>query len=166
MSLLLTSSNTLKYTEKGRQFHLHIIMWEKQVLAFPGGSDGKKSACKNTLSFSLGMQDFSSLPVIEPVPLHWRVSVWVCVCVCVCVSCSVVSNSLQPHRLQSARLLCPWDSPGKNTGVGCHALLQGVFLAQGLNPCLLHHRQIIYHLTRVLTTGTAREVPGRALFYA
>ena len=33
---------------------------------------------------------------------------------------------------------CPWDSPGKNTGVGCHALLQGIFLTQGLNPCLLH----------------------------
>ena len=30
------------------------------------------------------------------------------------------NNSLQPHRLQPARLLCPWDSPGKNTGVGCH----------------------------------------------
>ena len=37
-----------------------------------------------------------------------------------------------------ARLLCPWDSPGKNTGVGCHALLQGIFLTQGLNLHLLH----------------------------
>ena len=34
--------------------------------------------------------------------------------------------------------LCPWDSPGKNTGVGCHFLLQGIFLIQGLNPRLLH----------------------------
>ena len=33
-------------------------------------------------------------------------------------------------------LLCPWDSPGKNTGVGCHVPLQGIFLTQGLNPCL------------------------------
>ena len=32
----------------------------------------------------------------------------------------------------------PWDFPGKNTGVGCHFLLQGIFLAQGLNPRLLH----------------------------
>ena len=41
------------------------------------------------------------------------------------------------------RLLCPWDSPGKNAGVGCHALLQAIFSTQGLNPCLLHllHRQ-------------------------
>ena len=36
------------------------------------------------------------------------------------------------------RLLCPWDSPGKNTGVGCHALLQGIFLTQGSNPHLLY----------------------------
>ena len=41
----------------------------------------------------------------------------------------------------AARLLCPWDSPGKNTGVGCHALLQGIFPTQGSNHyflCLLH----------------------------
>ena len=44
------------------------------------------------------------------------------------VSQSVVSNSLWPHRLQPTRLLCPWNSPGKNTGVGCHFLLQGIFL--------------------------------------
>ena len=36
-----------------------------------------------------------------------------------------------------ARLLCPWDSPGKNTGVGCHTLLQGIFPTQGSNLCLL-----------------------------
>ena len=44
-------------------------------------------------------------------------------------SCSVVSDSLRPHR--PARFLCPWNSPGKNTGVGCHFLLQGIFLTQG-----------------------------------
>ena len=45
-------------------------------------------------------------------------------------------NSLQPHGLQPARLLCPWDSPGKNTEVGCHAILQGIFLTQGSRLCL------------------------------
>ena len=35
-----------------------------------------------------------------------------------------MSDSVQPHRLQPTRLPCPWDSPGKNTGVGCHFLLQ------------------------------------------
>ena len=43
--------------------------------------------------------------------------------VCVCSVASVMSDSLRPYRLQPTRLLCPWDSPGKNTGVGCHALL-------------------------------------------
>ena len=58
------------------------------------------------------------------------------------VRCSVVSNSLRPHELWPSRLLCPWDFPGKNTGVGCHFLLQGIFLTQGLNSGLLHCRQI------------------------
>ena len=48
-----------------------------------------------------------------------------------------MSNPLQPHGLYPARLFCPWDSPGKNTGVGCHALLQGIFPTQGWNPRLL-----------------------------
>ena len=41
------------------------------------------------------------------------------------------------HGLQPARPLCPWDSPGKNTGVGCHPLLQRIFPTQGSNSCLL-----------------------------
>ena len=60
---------------------------------------------------------------------------------------SVVFNSVQPHGLQPARLLCPWNSPGKNTGVGCHSLLQGIFLAQGSNLGLLQCRHILYHLS-------------------
>ena len=40
------------------------------------------------------------------------------------------------HKLQPTRLLCPWDSPGKNTGLGCHFLLQGIFPAQELNTGL------------------------------
>ena len=59
--------------------------------------------------------------------------------ICVCSVTSVLSNFFPPHGLQPARLLCPWDSPGKNTGAGCPALLQGIFLTQGLNPCLMHY---------------------------
>ena len=51
---------------------------------------------------------------------------------------SVVFDCLRPYGLQPTRLLYPWDSPGKNTGVGCHALLQGIFPTQGSNPGLLH----------------------------
>ena len=64
-----------------------------------------------------------------------------------CVSGSVVSSSLEPHGLQSARLLCPWNSPGRNTGVGSHALLQVIFLTQGSNAGLPHCKQSLYHLS-------------------
>ena len=47
-------------------------------------------------------------------------------------------NPLQPHQLWTIRLLCPWDYPRKNTGMGCHFLLQGIFPTQGSNLCLLH----------------------------
>ena len=60
---------------------------------------------------------------------------------------SVVSDSLQPYRLWPTRLLCPWDSPGKNTGVGCHSLLQGIFPTQGPNLGLLHCRWTLYYLS-------------------
>ena len=59
--------------------------------------------------------------------------------------------SVQPHGLYPARLLCPWVFPGKNSGVGCHFLLQGIFLTQGSNPnllCLLHcqaHSLLLSH---------------------
>ena len=43
-------------------------------------------------------------------------------------SCSVVSDSLQPHGLQPSRLLCPWEAPGKNTGAGCYFLTNGFYL--------------------------------------
>ena len=55
-----------------------------------------------------------------------------------CSVASVMSNSLQPHRLYLAMLICPLYSPGKNTGVGWHFLLQGIFPIQRLNPPLLH----------------------------
>ena len=60
---------------------------------------------------------------------------------------SVTSDSLRPHRLLPTRLLRPWDFPGKNTGVGCHFLLQGIFPTQGLNPGLPHCRQMLYPLS-------------------
>ena len=62
-------------------------------------------------------------------------------------SCSVLFSSLRPHGLQPAKLLCPWNSPGKNIGVGRHSLLQGIFPTQGLNPGFLHCRWILYHLS-------------------
>ena len=74
-------------------------------------------------------------------PKYWSVFV------CVCVSRSVVSDSLPPHGLQLTRLRCPWNSPGKNIGVGCYYLLQEIFSTQGSNLALPHCRQILYHLS-------------------
>ena len=56
----------------------------------------------------------------------------ICLGVLVANLCPTLCNPMQ-----LAKLLCPWHSPGENTGVGCHSLFQGIFLTQGLNPCLL-----------------------------
>ena len=53
-----------------------------------------------------------------------------------------------PMDCKFTRLLCPWDSPGKSTGVGSHSLLQGIFSTRGLNPGLSHCQQILYHLSQ------------------
>ena len=55
-----------------------------------------------------------------------------------CLDPNLCLTLLQPHGLKLARLLYPWDFPGKNTGVGCPFLLQQIFPTQGLNPGLLH----------------------------
>ena len=89
-----------------------------------------------------------------------EVQLFASVCVPVAQLCPTL---LRPHGLQPVRLLCPWDFPSKNTGVGCHILLQGTFLIQGSNlpllclllwqldslpqgcPCLCMHHHLIYH---------------------
>ena len=73
---------------------------------------------------------------------------------------SVVSDSLQPHGLYLARLLSPWNFPGKNTGLGCHFLLQGIFLTWDQTwvshvPCIT--RWILYHWA-IWEAPTAAEV--------
>ena len=56
---------------------------------------------------------------------------------CYCLVAKSCPTLLQPHGMWPTRLLCPWYFPGKNTGVGCHFLLQGIFLTQGSSLCLL-----------------------------
>ena len=63
-------------------------------------------------------------------------------------------NCLQPYEPQLTRLLCPWVSPGKNTGVGCCAFRQGIFQTQGLNLRLLH---FLHWQTGSLTTSATCE---------
>ena len=79
-----------------------------------------------------------------------------CCCCLVVQSCRTVCDPVDCST-PPPRLLCLWDSPGKNTGVGCHFLLQGIFLTQGLNLHLLHCRQTLYHLSH---QGSLRERIG------
>ena len=58
-------------------------------------------------------------------------------CCVVCAQLLSYVDSVRPHQLQPTRLLCPWNSPGKNTGGSCHFLLQGISPTQGLNQSLL-----------------------------
>ena len=79
-------------------------------------------------------------------------------------SCPTLCNPMNSSPPDS----CPWDSPGKNTGVGFHALLQGIFLTQGSYPCLLHllHcRQILYHWAtrKALKSALIKEISESSL---
>ena len=85
------------------------------------------------IQFTYEHEIFVGIPSILPQ--------WGNVCMCA-LSCLVMSKSLVTlWTVQSSRLLCPWNFPGKNTGADCHFLLHGIFLTQGTNPhllCLLH----------------------------
>ena len=85
--------------------------------------------------------------------LHRTQGVCVCVCARACYLLSVVQLFVTPYGLWPARLFCPWNS-SKNTGVGCHFLLQGIFPSQGLNWGPLHGRQILYHLSHKRSPST------------
>ena len=74
---------------------------------------------------------------------------------------SVMSSFLQPCGLWP--IFCPWDSPGKSTGGGCHFLLQGIFLTQELNPGLPQCRQILYHLSR---QGSHEEMEDHSVLHS
>ena len=88
---------------------------------------------------SIGHSEIQNHCIVEQV--IWKKLLYI-----VCVRHSVVSDSWRPRGLWSARLLSPWNSPGKNTGVGSLSLLQ-IFLTQILNPGVLHCRQILYCLS-------------------
>ena len=74
-----------------------------------------------------------------PFPASARACVCVCACAraCTCVYVCVPSH-VQLFCYPTTKLLFPWNFPGKNTGVGCHVLLWGIFPTHGLNWCLLH----------------------------
>ena len=75
-------------------------------------------------------------------PNHHSAKLTSLVCVWLAQLCPTLCDPMD--CMYPARLFCPWNSPGKNAGVACHSLLQGIFLIQGLNPGLLWCRQILY----------------------
>ena len=94
-----------------------------------------------------------------PFNFHWSTVVLQCyvstvqsqsaiyICCNLLFSHSGVSDILRPHGLQPARLLCPWDSLGRNAGVGSHSLLQGIFPTYRSQLGLLHCRWSLYCLS-------------------
>ena len=79
----------------------------------------------------------------------WCWKTWMCVCVCTCARACICVHR-HTHMLScvwlfatpwTARLLCAWNFPSKNTGECCHFLLQRIFLTQGSNPHLLHRQE-------------------------
>ena len=73
-----------------------------------------------------------------------------------CNVSSVMANFWRPYGPQPTRLLCLWDSPGKNTGVGCHALLRRLFPTQGLGPRLFARSALAAGFSTISTTWEAR----------
>ena len=87
----------------------------------------------------------------NPVSAH-RAAALICCCLAKPVSWFSFPSPLAvkcgtPQTVEPIRPLCPWNSPGQNTGVGSHALLQGIFPTQALNPGLPHGRQTLYRLS-------------------
>ena len=80
---------------------------------------------KKSLRNKNGREKINSMPMMQ-------------VNFCCCCSVTKSCRTLLFCDPMVCRLLCPWDFPGKSTGMGCHFLLQGIFPTQGSNPCLLH----------------------------
>ena len=115
-------------------------------VGLPGDSDGKECACNiGDLGSILGLG--RSLGEGNGNPLQYS-------CLESANGQSGLAGSMGSQRVRhdwttKPRLLCPWDSPEKTPGVGCHAPLQGIFPTQRLNPSLLHCRQILYWLSHL-----------------
>ena len=143
-------------------------------MGFPGGSNGKESACNAGGPGSIpgsGRREWLLTPLFLPGEFHGQRSLlrfsrvghdWTTKPLLIS-SWRFCSHYLEKigkwkwlHRVQlfaiprtvaPASLLCPWNSPGKNTEVGSRSLLQIIFPTQGSNLGLLHCRQILHHLS-------------------
>ena len=124
-------SDILVHHFKDSQYHLlqPVLQWPPLPLYFAGvawqslisgGTTGHLVSC------------FSFLwPLLQPtqnLSTHNLNVLTVNTCCCCCYVTSIMPDSVRPHRPQPIRLRSPWDSPGKDTGMGCHFLLQGMIV--------------------------------------
>ena len=113
---------------------------------------GQWSPTKDDRQFSKPLPQ-GSIPRSESAEATWE-----CFSFHLCTRIKIVIQSCltlcDPMDRSPPRLLCPWDFPGKNTGLGSHSLLQGIFPTQELNLSLLPCRRILYHLSRHQTSPT------------
>ena len=123
----------------GREFHKKVIYSFTWLLAL----------CEYSFNAHIAWVWDYLIPHLESCHWGWGSMAYWSKKVLVMQSCL----TLRSHGLQLTRLLCPWDFPGKDTGVSCHFLLQGIFPTQGLNPGLLHCRQILYWLSYTGSPG-------------
>ena len=133
--------------KEGMTAHSSILAWENPQTKEPGG-----------------LQSMWSQRVGHNWGTNHITYIYVCVCVYVCthththtLSRSVMSNSSWPHWQDCSPpgSSVHGDSSGKNTGVGCYALLQGIFPTQGSNPGPLHCRWVLYHLSHQGSPATS-----------
>ena len=131
-----------------------ISLWILRMFSFPFFSQRTTALPANTITLHRPQRILTSFPQ------NWRDKYsdnrtksehlniyYIIVCVCVCYLLSCVQLFATPWTIP-CQILCPWNSPGKNTGVDCHFLLQGILLTQGSKPGFLHCRQILYCLSQ------------------
>ena len=106
---------TFHALEKEMATHFSVLAWRIPGTVEPGGlpSMGLHRVRHNSSNLSIAQ---NSVKAYKKLVIKTAITMDLS-------GASVVSNSMRPHRLQPTRLPLPWDSPGKNTGVGCHFLL-------------------------------------------
>ena len=125
----------IKYVRKINCSHFSIIKHIHVVKKTSKGPQRSKIVQFSEISVH-SISDFNFLKGNTKVCISFHLKASYCLFIC-----EVMSNSFcDTMDYSHSKLLCPWDFSGKSTGVGCHFLLQGIFLTQGSDLCLLHCR--------------------------
>ena len=129
--------------------------WQPTPVFLPGESQGRRSlvGCCLWGRTELDTTEATWQQQQQHKGIYRYLSIYICM-----LNCSVMSKSLQPHRLQPARLLCSWSFPSRSTGVGYRFLLQGIFLIQESNLHLLPflHWQVNFYYNTIWEAHLSR----------